>query len=110
MAARAYYDGGRLSPFPPPTIQHSRIARMVLPAFSSARLGHPALLACGIVAGLVLAAWQHSAEAQEAQSPEKALAAVKARVEPEKPRMVLIYTHSAGFRKRQRCISPPDGL
>jgi len=71
---------------------------MVLNAFSSARLRYYTCLACGIAAGLLLAFWQSTAVAQQAQSPEKALAAVKARVEPDKPRMVLVYTHSAGFR------------
>lgn len=71
---------------------------MVLHAFSSVRWRRFVCLGCGIVAALLLAAWPSAAMAQEAQSPEKALEAVKARVEQAKPRLVLIYTHSAGFK------------
>ncbi len=59
------------------------------------RLGRPGVVFAAIA---LLTALGSSTTAQDAQDPERALSEVKATVEPGNPRMVLIFTHAAGFR------------
>ena len=63
------------------------------------RLSRRRLLSSGLVLfAVALVACRPGTGAEDPKQPEKALASVKVRVEPKQQRMVLIFTHAAGFR------------